>query len=207
VRSLSILVVVLAFLGSTPASAKGPALTWRIDPETPLIGEPASVEVLTWEWTPEGEPDTSRPSRTGLFDQEILRLPVRAYPASQFPHVGPGEPGISLGPLVRVSPSVYRGAITFPRPGNWVMTWRGYHPGAPDRPDWLVFRVRVGASTPTTWTDEGSDVSMAAKEARASIRPPWVAMAVGTGGIALAALALARRARRMPGSVRRAAHN
>jgi hypothetical protein len=178
VRSLSILVAVVAVLGSTPAYAKGPAVTWRIDPENPAAREPVSVELRTWEWTLEGEPDISRPSTIGFFDKDVLRLPVRAYPASRFPHVGPGEVGISLAQMTRISPSAYRGSITFPRPGDWVLAWRGYHPGSPDRPDWLVLRVRVGTSA-----------------------PPWLAMAVGTGGIALVALALIRRPSRRSGSV------
>ena len=169
-RFLWILVSVVALLGSMPAYAKGPALTWRIEPEIPVAGQPASIELQTWEWTWEGEPDTTRPSKTGFFDEDIVRLPIRAYPARRSPHVGAGEVGIDLGRLVRVSPSVYRGSITFPHPGVWVLAWRGYHPGSPDRPDWLVLRVRVGTDA-----------------------PPWVAMAVATGGVALAAFALIRR--------------
>lgn len=172
-RSLSILVAVVAVLGSTPAFAKGPALTWRIDPETPAAGQTASIQLRTWEWTPEGEPDTTRPSTTGFFDKDVLRLPVRAYPASRFPHVGSAEVGISLAEMVRISPSAYRGTITFPRPGDWVLAWRGYHPGSPDRPDWLVLRVHVGTDA-----------------------PPGVGMAVGAGAIALAALVLIRRSSR-----------
>lgn len=177
-RALSILMAVVAVLASTPAEAKGPALTWEIDPETPAAGRPASIELRTWEWTAEGEPDTTRPSRAGFFDKDILHLPVRAYPSSRFPHVGPGDVGISLAQIVRISPSSYRGSITV-RPGDWVLAWRGYHPGSPDRPDWLVLRVHVDTNA-----------------------PPWVAMALVAGGIVLAAVALIRRQSRRRGSNR-----
>ncbi len=182
-RALTVLVALVALLASAPAYAKGPALTWEINPETPAAGHPASIVLRTWEWTAEGEPDTTRPSRTGLFDHDVLRLPIRAYPASLFPHIGPGEVGVGVGRMVRIYPSVYRGTISFPRPGDWVVAWRGYHPGAPDRPDTLLLAVRVADAE----------------------QRPWVTFAVGTGGIALAALALTRRqTRKREGSTDRA---
>jgi hypothetical protein len=177
VRALPLLIAVLAVLAASPASAKGPAMTWHVDPETATVGEPARITVRTWEWTRKGERGTRRP--WPFFHEESLRLQVRVYPSVRFPEIGPAG-GIGIGPLVRVSPSAYQGTITFPRPGQWALAWRGYHPGAPDRADRLIRNIRVLDRQPL-WRD--------------GTPSPRGLLAVGAGGFAFA-VGLAVRARR-----------
>jgi hypothetical protein len=184
-RRLTVLGVLIVSLTAVPAAAKGPAMTWETEPGTPKAEEPASIVLRTWEWTEDSQPDTTRPA-DGFFGQNVLHLPVRAYPASGFPHIGPAQVGIKVPRLIRVSPSVYRGTVTFPRPGEWVLAWRGHHPGDPDRSDRLLLEVRVVSSRKSGVAATRSGGSSA------GTKEP-LAIALAMAGVVLTALILGRR--------------
>jgi hypothetical protein len=184
-RRLMLVGALIVSLTTVPAAAKGPAMTWETEPGMPKAGEPASIVLRTWEWTEDGQPDTTRPA-DGFFGQSVLHLPVRVYPAPEFPHIGPTRVGMKVPRLVRVSPSVYRGTVTFPRPGEWVLAWRGYHPGDPDRSDRVLLEVRVGSS-------RKPGVAATRTEGSSAGTKELLPIALAMVGVVLAALTLGRR--------------
>lgn len=141
-RALPVVVVAAVLLLPAPVLAKGPAMTWETSPQMPVAGEPATLWLRTWEWTSDGEPDLTRPLQSGIFGRRTLHLPVRFYPAASFPRTG-RRVGVSVPRLDLVADGAYAARVTFPNPGDWVVAWRGHHPGAPERPDFLLVEVRV----------------------------------------------------------------
>lgn len=117
---------------ASPTSAKGPAMTWEVEPETPVAGQPAAVVLRTWEWTPDGEADTSRPSVFFALMDQPLTMYVRAthdargsapVVASLRP-IGPLYPQGAVGRSARrMGRAAFRADVVFPRPGRWSLFW------------------------------------------------------------------------------------
>lgn len=114
-----------AVLPGSPAAAKGPAMTWDVEPKEPVAGVPATIVVRTFEWAEDGfemEVDTSRP--WSFFPESDLTEMLRAFP----PQFAAGhtwyeaESGLRLG-FRESSPAVYRANVVFPVAGTWHIAW------------------------------------------------------------------------------------
>jgi len=102
----------LAVSIASPASAKGPAITWEITPSIVPTGSPVTITARFWDWNDEGEPDLTSPFRVGnqFMDSSLDRL----VPAGR-----PTAAGISLGRLERSGPAEYGAELTLKDPGQY----------------------------------------------------------------------------------------
>lgn len=111
------------------AGAKGPAITLESNPLRPKAGAPATITLRTWEWTPSGEADMSRPwaffSARQLSDSvhgEVLAVYPPGYPARNSAFLE--EDGYPLS-FRKVGAAVFESTMSFPTPGRWIIAWVG----------------------------------------------------------------------------------
>ncbi len=122
VLALRALVVLLA-VGPARLAQAAASLTFELRPERPVVGQPAELTVQTWEPDAAGKPDRTRP-----MDMTGYPFSVRAYRAEELPPgFAPESKGIAID-LEQVDTYTWRGQVSFPETGQWVIVFRNWYP-------------------------------------------------------------------------------
>lgn len=96
------------------AGAKVPGMTFHLRRDASVPGQEVVLEIRTWEWGPDGEPDTSRPWR--FWPDRSLNLPMEFRA---------GDRRIPVPTLRRIGPAIFRTTVRFPSQGTWQLSWTG----------------------------------------------------------------------------------